>query len=121
MSDMHEFNACQTQLWSLFQIVPSSSESVVEFTSYRILYFVHTQNSAELSAMFKSSFFVGFADPVVRHAENTRRAVEDVNWVSFGRLCREAPNMTGCFMRLLTKVTSFFFTRVNILRFFAFE
>ncbi len=104
MSDLHEFNACQTQLWTLFQLVPDCA-SVAEFTSYRILYFVHTQNSAELSAMFKSSAFVDFANPVVWHAEATRRAVEDVNWVAFARLCGEAPNMNACFMRLLAKAS----------------
>ncbi len=103
MADLHEFNACQTQLWSLFQVVPNCS-SVVEFTSYRILYFVLTQNNAELSAMLKSASFIGFGDPVVWHAEATRRAVEDVNWVAFARLVAAAPNMNGHLMKMIARV-----------------
>ena len=79
VSDMHEFNACQTQLWSLYQLIPHC-ENVSEFTAYRILYFVHTKNWAELSSMYGSQHFAGFTTPAVRHAENTREAVMSWNW-----------------------------------------
>ncbi len=42
--DLFEFNACQTQLWSLYKVVAGARKNYQEFVAYRILYFVHTRN-----------------------------------------------------------------------------
>lgn len=102
MSDMHEFNACQTQLWSLYATVDKRyRKHLAEFTSYRILYFQHTKNYLELGAMYAHKNFLGFQNACINHAEMVRRAVEDKNWVQFKRLFRHAPNMNSFFMNIL--------------------
>lgn len=99
-SDLVEFNACQTQLWSLYKSVENARQNRDEFVAYRILFFVHTKNRAELSAMYADPSF-SFDPPIIAHAERVRRAVEDCNWVAFRSLFEEAPLMGGHLMRIM--------------------
>lgn len=99
-SDMFEFNACQTQLWALYKTVENARQNRDEFVAYRILFFVHTKNRAELSAMYADSTF-SFGPSIIMHAERVRRAVEDCNWVAFRTLFEEAPLMSGHLMRVM--------------------
>lgn len=47
-SDLGEYNQCQTQLKGLYE--NGVSGNVMEFTAYRILYFLHTQNAADINS-----------------------------------------------------------------------
>lgn len=102
MGDMHEFNACQTQLWSLYTFGDKEhTKNLEEFTSYRILYFEYTKNYIELGATYAHKNFLGLENDVINHAELVRRAVDDCNWVRFKLLYKNAPNMNRLFMKIL--------------------
>lgn len=109
---MGEYNQCQTQLKGLYK--SGLPGNVMEFTAYRILYFLHTQNwagkriilykekrtdvlirwtdvnstMAELTAEQK-------ADSFVQHALNVRSSLATGNFHRFFILYKTAPNMGG--------------------------
>lgn len=101
MGDMQEFNACQTQLWALYRVPGLCTDRLCEFTAYRILYFVYTSNFSELAATLGDPQFGGFGNKLILHAEMTRQAFQDLNWMSFRHLFDEAPLMSHFLLRLM--------------------
>jgi hypothetical protein len=53
VGDFSEYNQCQTQLKALYVENPSLRTNAVEFASYRILYYLVTDNRAALNAMLR--------------------------------------------------------------------
>ncbi|KAI9591048.1 SAC3/GANP/Nin1/mts3/eIF-3 p25 family-domain-containing protein [Syncephalis fuscata] len=88
--DLGEYNQCQTQLRQLYEYQIVGNE--MEFVAYRILYMLHTRNSADIIATLATLSAKQKADPAVRHALDVRSAISMSNYHRLFRLYAEAPN-----------------------------
>ena len=105
MQDIGEFNQSQTQLWQLYHYEnimspSSSSNSLYEFTAYRILYFIFTKRKTELVLLLKELDAEQKLVYCIKHACLVRKAVDMNDCYEVLRLYGKCPNLGKHLMNL---------------------
>lgn len=108
MSDLHEFNACQTQLWTLFQIVPGCTSVAGREREQRVEY--HKVLSCFPPRVYWLSYLVFCSD------EQRRRDVLHAEAKLVSRLCRPhcLARRTGLCFGFSHPIFFFFFAEPSI-------
>ena len=106
--DMNEYNQCQTQLKHLYNQGLGARENIMEFTAYRILYYVYLQENSkykggnqDLANVMASLSCEAEEDAAVAHALHVREAIHSANYLAFFRLYQSTPNQGQCILRLM--------------------
>ncbi|SPN99873.1 related to leucine permease transcriptional regulator [Cephalotrichum gorgonifer] len=94
--DLGEYNQCQTQLRSLYQL--GLKGNPIEFKAYRILYFIHTANSTGLVEAIADLTPAEKRSPALKHALDVRSAIVQGNYHRFFQLYLDTPNMGAYLM-----------------------
>jgi len=91
--DFTEFNQCQSQLKMLYHDIGGSNRA--EFTAYRILYYIYTQELLDLQSTLSALTAEDKEDECISHAVALRSAWSSGNYHAFFRLYLTAPKMSG--------------------------
>lgn len=96
IGDHEEFNQCQSQLKSLYELV--ASENQYEFLGYLVLYLIFTENTTELQLTLSKLPRDSLNHPVLDHALKVRRAWSLGNYHKLFSLYKQSPEMSAKLM-----------------------
>ena len=96
IGDHEEFNQCQSQLKTLYEIVPSNDQ--YEFLGYLILYLIFIENTTEIQLTLSKLPRDSYKDPVIDHALKVRRAWSLNNYHRLFSLYKQSPAMSAKIM-----------------------
>jgi len=91
--DYTEFNQCQSQLKMLYHDIGGNNKA--EFTAYRLLYYIYTQEMTDLTAALAALTKEEKEDECISHVIKLRQAWAEKNYVRFFSLYSSAPKMSG--------------------------
>lgn len=91
--DFTEFNQCQSQLKMLYHDI--GGENRTEFTAYRLLYYMYTQEVLDLTHALAVLSKEDKEDECIAHAIQLRRAWSEGNYIRFFKLYNTSPKMSG--------------------------
>jgi len=94
--DFTEFNQCQSQLKMLYHDI--GGDNRLEFTAYRILYYIYTQEVLDLTEALAALTREEKSDECIAHAIKLRSAWAQGNFKRFFQLYTTAPKMSGYLM-----------------------
>lgn len=102
VGDLSEFNQCQTQLILLYDLEEKFRKNFFEFTLYRMLYYLITDNSSSLYSMLKDLHCSTRTEKAVKYGLELRETVVSNNYVEFFKIYKKAPhNATLLTLKLL--------------------
>jgi len=91
--DYTEFNQCQSQLKMLYADI--GGDNKLEFTAYRILYYMYTQELLDLTSALAALTAKEKEDECISHSIKLRSAWSQGNYQRFFTLYQDAPKMSG--------------------------
>jgi hypothetical protein len=91
--DFTEFNQCQSQLKMLYHDI--GGQNKLEFTAYRILYYMYTNATLDLTSALAELTKVEKSDPCIAFVLKLRTAWSLQNFHKFFQLYLQAPKMSG--------------------------
>ncbi|RVX68586.1 hypothetical protein B0A52_07013 [Exophiala mesophila] len=99
--DLGEYNQCQTQLRALYN--QNLGGHPVEFTAYRILYFIHTCNRTDMNDVLSDLTEADKKEPAIKHALEVRSALALGNYHKFFKLYLTVPAMGAYLMDMFVE------------------
>ncbi|ORX75528.1 hypothetical protein BCR32DRAFT_210193 [Anaeromyces robustus] len=94
--DLGEYNQCQSQLKQLYKLGFNGHE--MEFTAYRLLYYVHTLNPTDINTLISELTPEQKEHEFIKHALDVRTAVANGNYHKFFYLYLNPPHNMACYL-----------------------
>jgi len=94
--DLGEYNQCQSQLKQLYKLGFKGHE--IEFTAYRLLYYLHTLNPKDINTLISELSPEQKKHEFIKHALEVRSAVANGNYHKLFYLYLNPPHNMACYL-----------------------